>query len=78
MNDIVLVVDEEVQRGKWPLGIVTDVELSSNGLVRVRSCSSQWKGKETPNQQADFPGASFINYVYILSKVNFMRFTLHF
>ena len=35
VNDVVLVVDEDTPRGQWPLGIVEEVERSSDGLVRA-------------------------------------------
>jgi hypothetical protein len=35
VNDVVLVVDEHVPRGLWPLGVVTQVKTGQDGLVRV-------------------------------------------
>ena len=48
VNDIVLVADEETTRGKWPLGIVTNVELSSDGLVRAAVVRVNGKEKRRP------------------------------
>ena len=33
-GDIVLVVDDSVPRGQWPLGLVEDVKVGADGLVR--------------------------------------------
>ena len=35
MNDVVLVVDEDTSRGQWPLGLVEEVERSTDGLVQA-------------------------------------------
>ena len=35
VNDLVLVVDESTPRGLWPMGIVTNVKLGEDGLVRT-------------------------------------------
>jgi hypothetical protein len=35
VNDVVLVAEEDLPRGQWPLGLVEDIELSSDGLVRA-------------------------------------------
>ena len=48
VNDIVLVADEDTPRGKWPLGIITDVELSSDGLVRSAVVRVNSKEKRRP------------------------------
>ena len=48
VNDIVLVADEDTPRGKWPLGIITDVELSSDGLVRAAVVRVNGKEKRRP------------------------------
>ena len=34
VNDVVLVADENTSRGQWPLGLVEEVEYSSDGLAR--------------------------------------------
>ena len=34
MNDIVLIKNESTPRNEWPMGVVTDVEPDTNGLVR--------------------------------------------
>ena len=48
VNDIVLVADEDTQRGKWPLGIITDVEVSPDGLVRAALVRFNGKEKRRP------------------------------
>ena len=48
MNDIVLVADEETTRGKWPLGIITAVEQSADGLVRAAIVRVNGKEKRRP------------------------------
>ena len=48
VNDIVLVADEDSPRGKWPLGIITDVELSSDGMVRAALVRVNGKEKRRP------------------------------
>ena len=48
VNDVVLVADEDTPRGKWPLGIITDVELSSDGLVRAALVRVNGKEKRRP------------------------------
>ena len=43
MGDLVLVVDEKVPRGHWPMGVIEEVYPDSNGHVRnvrVRTASS--------------------------------------
>jgi transposase InsO family protein len=35
VNDLVLVMEESTPRGLWPMGIVSDVKKSSDGLVRT-------------------------------------------
>ena len=35
VNDVVLVADQDLPRGQWPLGLVEEIELSSDGLVRA-------------------------------------------
>ena len=37
VNDVVLVADQDLPRGQWPLGLVEEIELSSDGLVRAAS-----------------------------------------
>ena len=34
MNDVVLIKDESTSRNEWPMGVVTDVEPDTKGLVR--------------------------------------------
>ena len=34
VGDVVLVVDELLPRGQWPLGLVVDVHKSRDGLIR--------------------------------------------
>ena len=34
VNDIVLMISENTPRGKWPVGKVVDVFVSSDGVVR--------------------------------------------
>lgn len=34
VNDIVLVMDENLPRGEWPLGLVCEVNCGRDGLVR--------------------------------------------
>ena len=34
VNDLVLVCDKQLARGKWPLGIVLEVNKGRDGLVR--------------------------------------------
>ena len=48
VHDVVLVADEESTRGKWPLGIITDVEKSSDGLVRAANVRVNGKEKRRP------------------------------
>ena len=43
-NDIVLVADVNLPRGEWPLGRVTDLIASSDGLVRT--VQVQIRGKD--------------------------------
>ena len=49
VNDIVLVADEDTPRGKWPLGIITEVELSSDGLVRAANVRVNGKENVAPS-----------------------------
>ena len=48
INDVVLVIDENTPRGQWPLGLVTNVEESSDGLVRAAEVRSNGKIKRRP------------------------------
>ena len=41
VNDIVLIVDENTPRGLWPLGIVSEVKVSGDGLVRTVHVKTQ-------------------------------------
>ena len=44
IGDLVLVVEENTPRGLWPLGIITDVNLGRDNLVRsvkIRTRSTQ-------------------------------------
>ena len=34
VGDIVLIVDESVPRGQWPISVVDDVKVGADGLVR--------------------------------------------
>ena len=43
VDDVVLIVDSPMPRGRWPIGVVTDVNRSKDGLVRsckVRTAST--------------------------------------
>ena len=48
VNDVVLVADEDVPRGKWPLGLVVEVETSPDGLVRAAKVRTNDKVKRRP------------------------------
>ena len=48
INDVVLVADDDAPRGKWPLGIVVEVETSSDGLVRSAKVRTNNKVKRRP------------------------------
>jgi hypothetical protein len=41
INDIVLLVDENMPRGLWPIGVVTEVKQSEDGLVRSAKVKTQ-------------------------------------
>ena len=41
MNDIVLIKDESTPRNQWPMGVVTDVEPDTKGLVRSVKLSTR-------------------------------------
>ena len=47
-GDVVLVADEETPRGKWPLGIVKNVELGADGLVRAANVKTTDKERRRP------------------------------
>ena len=47
-NDLVLIMEEDAPRGKWPMGIVTAVEQSSDGCVRAATVRSGDKEKRRP------------------------------
>ena len=44
INDVVLVVDEDLPRGQWPLGLIVGVITSEDG--RVRSARVRVVGNE--------------------------------
>jgi hypothetical protein len=48
VNDVVLVADEDTARGQWPLGLVTAIEHSSDGLVRAATVRCKDKEKRRP------------------------------
>ena len=48
VNDVVLVADDEAPRGKWPLGLVVEVETSPDGLVRAAKVRTNNKVKRRP------------------------------
>ena len=47
INDLVLIIEEDSPRGKWPMGIVSEIELSSDGCVRAATirCGDKEKKK---------------------------------
>ena len=47
-NDLVLVSDDNVPRGQWPLGIVTEVIPGADGLVRAAKVKFQGTIKTRP------------------------------
>ena len=47
-NDVVLVCGEDTQRGRWPLGVIDEVERSSDGLVRAARVRVEGKVKRRP------------------------------
>ena len=47
-GDVVLVAEEDTARGKWPLGVVTGVEVSADGLVRAATVRTNDKEKRRP------------------------------
>ena len=51
VNDIVLVVDEDVRRGQWPLGIITEVETLFRRFSTSGDGSSKRQGEAPPDQQ---------------------------
>jgi hypothetical protein len=48
VNDVVLMVEDDLPRGQWPLGMVVEVERSADGLVRAASVRSGGKVKGRP------------------------------
>ena len=44
-NDLVLVMDEDAPRGQWPMGVVTELEHSSDGCVRAATVRCNNKEK---------------------------------
>ena len=48
VNNIVLVADDDTPRGQWPLGIIVEVELSSDNLVRAVTIRYNGKEKRRP------------------------------
>ena len=48
VNDVVLVMCEDAPRGQWPLGLVTSIEHSSDGLVRAATVRVGDKEKRRP------------------------------
>ena len=48
VNDVVLVVEDDAPRGQWPLGLVEDVELSNDGLVRAANVRVKNSVKRRP------------------------------
>ena len=48
VNDVVLIADDDAPRGKWPLGLVVEVETSPDGLVRAAKVRTNDKVKRRP------------------------------
>ena len=48
VNDLVLVMEEDTPRGKWPMGVVSAIEHSSDGLVRAATVRYNNKEKRRP------------------------------
>ena len=48
VGDVVLVVDELLPRGQWPLGLVVDVHKSRDGLIRSVDVRYKDTVKERP------------------------------
>ena len=48
VNNIVLVADYDTPRGQWPLGIIVEVKLSSDNLVRAATVRCNGKEKRRP------------------------------
>ena len=58
INDVVLVVDEDSPRGQWPLGLVVNVETSSDGLVRAAEVAMQRQDEASPDRKTGLPRTS--------------------
>ena len=48
VNDLVLIMEEDTPRGQWPMGVVSEVEHSSDGLVRAATIRCNNKEKRRP------------------------------
>ena len=48
VNDLVLVMDEDAPRGQWPMGVVSEIEHSSDGFVRAATVRCNNKEKRRP------------------------------
>ena len=48
INDLVLVMDEDAPRGQWSMGVVTEIEKSSDGCVRAATVRCNNKEKRRP------------------------------
>ena len=48
VNDVVLVMEDDSPRGQWPLGLVLEVEKSTDGLVRAADVKVNGKRKRRP------------------------------
>ncbi|XP_043218671.1 uncharacterized protein LOC122380002 [Amphibalanus amphitrite] len=51
VSDVVLVADHTIPRGQWPLGLVTSVKRSTDGLVRSVSVRMRGKTVERPTNK---------------------------
>ena len=48
VNDLVLVMDEDAPRGQWPMGVVSEIEHSSDGFERAATVRCNNKEKRRP------------------------------
>ena len=67
VNDIVLVADDDTPRGQWPLGIIVEVELSGDNLVRAAIVRCNGKEKRRPIHNSYFSNITTIDCSWFLN-----------
>ena len=76
IGDLVLVVEENTPRGLWPLGIITDVNLGRDNLVRTVKIRTRSTQMVRPITKVVILEGSQSQYFFFLNLVNPRRWSV--